>query len=220
MTTKFETALRLIDAAHIQDPRLITIPSTTLTPTTPATQSQSQPQDAKDQIQIPYELHYANQMTTYLTLRLPTASEYLRLAIRAQHLKRWEVPRDTYPHTKPGYYAWRGYLAKRQAEITVQICLESGYSKDEAGRVGALVRKEGLRKEDEDGEVQVLEDVACLVFLDGQLEEFEGGVGDEGKVVDILRKTWGKMSLRGRELAIGIGQGRGRVMELVGKALS
>lgn len=102
----------------------------------------------------------------------------------------------------------------------MQICLESGYSKDEAGRVGALVRKEGLRKEDEDGEVQVLEDVACLVFLDGQLEEFEGGVGDEGKVVDILRKTWGKMSLRGRELAIGIGQGRGRVMELVGKALS
>lgn len=103
----------------------------------------------------------------------------------------------------------------------MQICLESGYSEDEAARVGALVRKEGLRKEeDEDGEVQVLEDVACLVFLDGQLEEFEGGVGDEEKVVDILRKTWGKMSSRGRELAIGIGQGRGRVMELVGKALS
>lgn len=217
MTAKFETALRLIDAAHAQDPRLITIPS----PTAPSTTTPKQTPEPKNQTQIPYELHYANQMTTYLTLRLPSASEYLRLAIRAQHLKRWEVPRDAYPHTKPGYYAWRGYLAKRQAEIAMQMCLESGYSEDEAARVGALVRKEGLRKEeDEDGEVQVLEDVACLVFLDGQLEEFEGGVGDEGKVVDILRKTWGKMSSRGRELAIGIGQGRGRVMELVGKALS
>lgn len=194
--TKYETALRLIDEAHSQDPTTTT----------------SQNGD-----QLPYELHYANKMTQYLSQRQPTASEPLRLAIRAQHLKRWEVPRSSYPMTRAGYYAWRGYLGKRQAEIAVQICVESGYSHDEAERVGALVRKEDLRKQDE--ETQVLEDVACLVFLDDQLEGFEKGLGDEEKVVSILRKTWGKMSEKGRELALGISMSE-RAKELVGKALS
>ena len=98
------------------------------------------------------------------------------------------------------------------------MCLESGMSEDEADRVAALVRKEDLRR---DAETQVLEDVACLVFLDGGLEEFEKGFdGGEEKVVSILRKTWGKMSERGRELALGIGEGRLRVGELVSRALS
>lgn len=91
-------------------------------------------------------------------------------------------------------------------------------SEDEADRVAALVRKEDLRR---DAETQVLEDVACLVFLDGGLEEFEKGFdGGEEKVVSILRKTWGKMSERGRELALAIGEGRLRVGELVSRALS
>lgn len=91
-------------------------------------------------------------------------------------------------------------------------------SEAEAERVAALVRKEDLKR---DEETQVLEDVACLVFLDGGLEEFERGFeGGEDKMVSILRKTWGKMSDRGRELALGIGQGRVRVGELVTKALS
>lgn len=98
------------------------------------------------------------------------------------------------------------------------MCLESGMSEDEADRVAALVRKEDLRR---DAETQVLEDVACLVFLDGGLEEFEKGFdGGEEKVVSILRKTWGKMSERGRELALAIGEGRLRVGELVSRALS
>lgn len=80
-----------------------------------------------------------------------------------------------------------------------------------------MVRKEDLRKQDE--ETQVLEDVACLVFLDDQLEGFEKGLGDEEKVVSILRKTWGKMSEKGRELALGISMSE-RAKELVGKALS
>lgn len=98
------------------------------------------------------------------------------------------------------------------------LCVESGMREDEAERVAALVRKEDLKR---DEETQVLEDVACLVFLDGGLEEFERGFeGGEEKVVGILRKTWGKMSGRGRELALGIGEGRGRVGELVARALA
>ena len=63
-----------------------------------------------------------------------------------------------------------------------------------------LIRKEDLKK---DEETQTLEDVACLVFLDDQFEEFEQQ-HDEDKIVKILQKTWGKMSGRGHELALEI----------------
>lgn len=110
---------------------------------------------------------------------------------------------------------------RRQAEIAMGYCAEGGYEREQAGgvaeRVGALVRKEGLRG-GEDEEVQVLEDVACLVFLEDQLEEFQSGY-DEEKVVGILRRTWVKMSERGRELALGMELG-GKSKELVGRALA
>ncbi|KAE8384173.1 hypothetical protein ETB97_011538 [Aspergillus alliaceus] len=191
---KYTKALTLIDAAHAQDPKIITPPN--------------------DPTPIPYELHYANKMTRYLSLRCPSAPETLRLAIRAQHLKRWEIPRSSYPMTKLGYHSWRSSLQKRQAEIAEGMCLEAGYSVEEAGRVAALVRKEGLKS---DAEAQVLEDVACLVFLDDQFEEFEKGYEEE-KVLGILRKTWAKMSGEGRELALKIEMSE-RARALVGKAL-
>ncbi len=195
MTTKspYETALAAIDAAHSLDPTKITINS----------------------VETPYELHYAQKCTSYLTKRAPSASEPLRLAIRAQHFRRWEVPRSIYPMTRPGYHAWRTFLKKRQADLVQQICLESGYSEETAQRVGALIRKEGLK---EDEETQVLEDVACLVFLDDQFEAFEKE-HDEEKIVKILQKTWGKMTVRGHELALEIPMS-GRPRELVEKALA
>ena len=71
----------------------------------------------------------------------------------------------------------------------------------DAERVAALIRKEDLKN---DTETQVLEDVACLVFLDDQFEKFEREYGDEEKVVGILRKTWAKMTDEGHRLARGI----------------
>lgn len=208
--TQFNKAIEQIDHAHSQDPRLVTPPQT------PSADNDDDNNNGNPE-PIPYELHYANKMTKYLNKRCPTASETLQLAIRAQHLRRWEVPRDTYPKTKPGYYAWRSYLQKRQAEIAQQICLESGYSERDAERVAALVRKEGLKQED--GETQVLEDVACLVFLDDQFEEFERGVEEE-KVVEILRKTIVKMSPDGRALALEVVGGLSeRARGLVQRAL-
>ncbi|KAL4774150.1 hypothetical protein BDW60DRAFT_165929 [Aspergillus nidulans var. acristatus] len=198
MSTSFEKTLSLIDAAHAQDPKTTT------------------PSDPESSPVLPYELHYANKMTKYLSLRSPSASEALRLAVRAQHLRRWEVPRTDFPATKIGYHSWRSHLAKRQAEIAHSLCLEGGYDEQFAGRVAALVRKEGLRG-GEDEEVQVLEDVACLVFLEDQLEEFQSGY-DEEKVIGILQRTWVKMSERGRELALEMELG-GRSRELIGKAL-
>ncbi|KAH1470118.1 hypothetical protein KXX53_000473 [Aspergillus fumigatus] len=87
---KLTKALALIDEAHAQDPRRISVANS-----------------GNGNDTIPYELHYTNKMTAYLHKRTANPSELLQLAIRAQHLKRWEVPRDSCPATKAGYYAWR-----------------------------------------------------------------------------------------------------------------
>ena len=191
--TQFHHALRLIDEAHAQDPKKVTI----------------------NGIEKPYELHYAQKMSHYLEKRCPAAPEPLRLAIRAQHFRRWEIPRDSYPMTKPGYHAWRTYLKKRQAEMAAQICVECGYGGEDAERVASMIRKDDFKK---DEETQILEDVACLVFLDDQFEEFEKE-HDEEKIVTILKKTWGKMSEKGHELALEISMSD-RAKSLITKALS
>lgn len=191
--SSFEAAIHAIDEAHAHDPRKVQI-------------------RGEDE---PYELHYSKKMSDYLEKCDPDAGETLRLAIRAQHLRRWEVPRDSYAMNKTGYHLWRTYLKKRQAELATQICLDSGYSEEDALRVGALIKKENLKQ---DAETQTLEDVACLVFLDDQFEEFEKG-HDEAKIINILKKTWGKMSERGHELAMEISMSEG-ARELISKALT
>ena len=191
--TPYEKALAAIDRAHEDDPTLVNI----------------------DNRMVPYELHYAQKSTYYLGKHAPDASDVLRLAIRAQHFRRWEVPRNTYPMTKAGYYAWRTGLKKRQAEQTAEICIQSGFSSDDASRVAALIRKENIKSDDE---TQILEDVACLVFLDDQFEQFEKE-HDEPKIVNILRKTWVKMSERGHQLALEISMSSNAKL-LVSKALT
>jgi len=142
MAPNIEQALALVDEAHSNDPR-------------------------KTSSNEPYELHYAQRMTHYLDLHTPDSSPLLQVAVRAQHFRRWEVPRDSYPKTRPGYFAWRTFLKKRQAEQVEQICLTCGFSEEEAGRVARLIAKEELKKGEGkgDAEAQVLEDCACLVFL-------------------------------------------------------
>ncbi|KNG48922.1 glutamyl-trna synthetase [Stemphylium lycopersici] len=193
MSTPFERALSAIDAAHALDPNKVTVNGT----------------------EMAYELHYAQKCTSYLEKRAPDASEPLRLAIRAQHFRRWEVPRSSYPMTRPGYHAWRTFLKKRQAELVARICVEAGYSGQDSETVGALIRKEDLKANEE---TQVLEDVACLVFLDDQFEAFEKE-HDEEKILGILKKTWGKMTERGHELALQIPMGE-RPREVMDKALA
>ncbi|KAF2428297.1 hypothetical protein EJ08DRAFT_326166 [Tothia fuscella] len=193
MATSYDKAIALIDEAHALDPKKIT----------------------KEDKEVPYELHYAQKMSHYLNLRCPNASETLRIAIRSQHFRRWEVPRDSYPMTRIGYHAWRTFLKKRQAELASQICLDCGYSQEDSEQVAALIRKEDLKSNEE---TQVLEDVACLVFLDDQFEEFEKE-HDEDKIIKILQKTWGKMTEEGHQLASKIPMA-GRPQELIQKALA
>ena len=193
----YDHVIAAIDAAHSLDPTSHTLPSGET---------------------VPYELHYAEQMTLYLSkLSSTPPSSPLSIAIRAQHFRRWEVPRSSYPEGRTAYLKWRTDQKTRAATQVKQICLDNGITEDEANRVAALIRKENLKKDDE---TQQLEDAACLVFLDNQFEGFERGFeGGEEKMLGILRKTWGKMSERGRQEALKLDVGeRGKM--LLGKALS
>ncbi|OAA45259.1 glutamyl-tRNA synthetase [Beauveria brongniartii RCEF 3172] len=200
LPAQFAQAIKLIDDAHAQDPR----------------EAKNAGQDG-----VPHELHYARQMTSWLAIRCPEASPVLQLACRAQHFKRWEIPRDSFPRTRPGYLTWR---AKQKAQAASQVAdllgapqLQPEISEQDRARVAALIRKEKL---DSDPEAQALEDVACLVFLDDQFDDFEKRDDvDEDKIVNILRKTWGKMSARGREIALGMKLSE-RAKTLIGKALA
>nr|OQO19462.1 hypothetical protein B0A51_14404 [Rachicladosporium sp. CCFEE 5018] len=194
-TPDFAKARQMIYAAHDDDPTKHTLP---------------------DGSQIPYETHYSTQMESYLSKRCPDASEVLRLAVCGQHFRRWEVPRDSYPKTKVGYLTWRTHLKRRAGTEVARILDECNYSTEDFTRCQALIEKEGLKQGEE--QVQVLEDVACLVFLDDQFEEFKEK-HDEAKIVHILKKTWGKMSKEGHDLALEIPMTE-ECKALVGKALA
>jgi len=149
---------------------------------------------------VPAALVYGQRMSRRLTAFAPDASEPLRLAVRAQHLLRWTIPRASYPAGRRGYHRWRTDLAAFHAEQAGAILRGVGYEEETVARVQTLLRKERLRW---DPEVQTLEDVACLVFLEHHLGDFAAKT-PEDKVVDILRKTWHKMSEPGHQAALAL----------------
>ncbi|KAG7127898.1 hypothetical protein HYQ45_012277 [Verticillium longisporum] len=190
-----QKGLDLIDEAHARDPKA--------SETTPP---------------IPYELHYARKMTRWLAARQPEAGPALQLACRAQHFRRWEIPRSAYPMTRPGYLTWRAKLkSQAAAQVAALLTAETDVPPTDVARVAALIRKENLAA---DEETQVLEDVACLVFLDDQFDGFESKEEiDEPKIIGILQKTWTKMSEPGRALALKMDLSE-RATALITKALA
>ena len=162
----------------------------------------------------PAALVYGERMSGALERFKKSPSDHLQIAARAQHIERWTCPRASYPEGRAGYLKWRADLKSFHARRAGELMQEAGYSQSDIDRVGALVRKKGLKR---DPEAQVLEDVACLVFLEHYAEEFIAKHEDE-KVVDILRKTIGKMSADGVEAAKKIGL-EGRLADLLHRAL-
>ena len=134
---------------------------------------------------------------------VPEADDVLRLAARCQHLERFTVPRNTFPLGKVGYYAWRRSLYTRQAERCREILLSVGFSAEDAGRAAKWVAKDGLKT---DPGTQALEDAACLVFLENEIQDFAAQHADypREKFIDILRKTWKKMSAPAQAAALGL----------------
>ena len=150
--------------------------------------------------EYPKELLYARRMTEWLERLAPDASEALRLAVRGQHICRWTMPRESYPKDRKGYLQWRTALGRFHAENVGGILREAGYGEEAIARVQSLVRKERLKS---DPEAQLLEDAACLVFLESYFLDFSRQ-HEEEKILGILRKTWAKMSPLGQKAALGL----------------
>lgn len=150
-----------------------------------------------DNPELSKALVYGWRMSEWLSRLCDAPSEALVLAARGQHLRRWQVPRETYPADRSGYLAWRTFLYGFHAEQLSAILAQAGYDPETIERAASIVAKRRLRQ---DPEVQCLEDTACLVFLSHEFAAFTKAHAED-KLVAIVRKTWGKMSERARHAA-------------------
>ena len=176
--TRFETAIALIDKKNLEDPNTYQVSG----------------------FEYPKELLYSQRMTRKLLQYEPNASKALQIAARAQHICRWKIPRNEYPMDRVGYLKWRETLKKMHANITTEILAQVGFDEQFQKRVQKIILKKLIKKNEES---QTLEDTICLVFLDYYFDEFAAKHSDE-KVIDILKKTWVKMSEKGHEAALKI----------------
>jgi len=150
-----------------------------------------------------FESLYAERMSVRLAAIYPEASDLLKIAARAQHLRRWEIPRLDYPEGRRGYNEWRRACRAHHAKSVGEIMRAHGYDEAAAARVGALICKDQLKK---DPESQALENVAAVVFLEHYFADFlaKHDGYDDDKIIDILGKTLCKMSPRGHAAALAL----------------
>jgi hypothetical protein len=175
---RFEEAVAAIDAANADDPHTVVF---------------------RGEVR-PKELLHAELMTAWVKRLDPDATEAQLLAARANHLRRWVVPRSTFPDGRAGYLRWRREQKDRHAREVGEILVAAGFDEGTIERVAAIVRKDGLG---DNPAVQVHEDALCLVFLQTQFDPVAEKLGHD-KTVDVVRKTLNKMSAEGRSAAIGL----------------
>jgi hypothetical protein len=192
-TDRLAAALAAIDAANADDPNVIVV----------------------DGVERPKEQAHAELMTGWVRRLDPECTDEQLLAARAHHLRRWSVPRDSYPDGRSGYLRWRTKLKQQHADEVAAILGEVGYGAESVTRVQQIVRKQGLGR---DPAVQVHEDALCLVFLQTQLDELIERLGDD-RTVEVLRKTAAKMSPAGLAAAQGLDLPASSVA-LLGRALA
>lgn len=181
MSPRFDALVRAIDAANADDPRSTEIGGA----------------------KRPYEQVYSERMTARLAAMYPDASEALRIAARAQHIRRWDIPRADFPEGRAGYNDWRRTCREHHGKVISEIMGRHGYAPDEIARVVMLIKKEQLKK---DRESQALENVVDVVFVEHYIEDFLAKYSsyDEDKVIDIVGKTLRKMSPKGHQAALAL----------------
>jgi len=169
--SRLDAASSAIDSANADDPNEVTVRGGT----------------------VPLALAHGRLAAEWVTRLSPGADDTVVLAARAHHLRRWEVPRSSYPEGRPGYLRWRRDQKQRHADDVASLLDAAGYSSDEIERVRALIRREGLGT---DPDTQLVEDAACLVFIETQLGEVSERF-DREHLLDVIRKTARKMSPAG-----------------------
>lgn len=165
--------------------------------------------------EFPKELLYAERMTNQLNKFAPNSSEALQLTVRCQHICRWEIPRDSYEMNRVGYLTWRKELKDFHAKKASEILGKAGYNAETINEVEFLLLKKQLKK---NADTQTLEDVVCLVFLEFYFSKFSEKYSEE-KLIDIVQKTWKKMSEKGHKAALGLKLPES-ALALITKALS
>ena len=171
----FKSALKRFEAIDCEDPRKL----------------------EEDDTEIAWSLLYHRRLQYWVEQLSENPSEALLLAARCQHIRRWEIARKTYPMNRSGYQKWRRRLARHHAEQAKIVLESAGYDGYLIQRVQELIQKVRLKL---DPEVQLLEDAICLLFLEIEYEKFLKKHSEE-KVINILRKTWHKMSPAGHGAA-------------------
>lgn len=195
LSPRFQAAIDDIDAANARDPR----------------------QDSVDGMLRPREVVYSERMSECLPQLYPEASEALRIAARAQHICRWQIPRQKYPLGREGYNAWRSACRDHHGALTSAITRRHGYAENEIAQVVKIIRKEQLKR---DPESQALENVVAVVFVQHYLDAFVADHKDydDAKLADILKKTLRKMDSTGHAAALGLNLPEPTV-RLIGMAL-
>jgi hypothetical protein len=169
----FDRALAELERAHAEDPR-------------------------KLEGGLAWSIHYHRRLSHWIDVIDPHASTALKLAAHCGHIRRWTIRRTDYQEGRSGYKRWRSDLARFHAEEAGRILHAVGYDAQTIERVQDILQKRRLAL---DPDVQSFEDGLCLVFLENELADF-AAKHPEDKVADIIRKTWGKMSPRGHEVAL------------------
>ena len=175
----YDKALALIDAANSEDPNQVSA-------------------EGKD---WPKELLYSERMTDMLERYKADADDAMKLAIRAQHIQRWKSPRNAYPMDRIGYLKWRKDPYKIQADNAADLLLEAGYDDETISRLRNAVAKKNIKG---NADTQLLEDVTDMVFMEHYILEFVAKHPDysEQKWIEIIQKTWHKMSANAHEFAL------------------
>ena len=181
---RFERAIAAIDAANADDPQRITV----------------------DGVPQPKELTHARMLGAWVRRLDPAPSEALLLAAHAHHVRRWTVPRNSYPPGRQAYLRWRRDLHAFHAAEAARLLRGAGYDARTIERVQEIVRKQRLTRDPAttDPEVQTLEDGLNLVFLETQFDELIERLDDDARTAAIVAKTWRKMSPRGHEAALAL----------------
>lgn len=176
----FKKAIELIDAANSEDPNQVT--------------------DEHGKT-WPKELLYSYRMAEILQRYAPEADSICQLAISSQHIQRWKSPRNAYPMDRIGYLQWRKDLYKFHADTMGELMSQAGYAADDIERAKKMVAKVGIKS---NPDTQLLEDVADLVFIEYYLLDFANRHPDytEDKWIEIIQKTWKKMSEKGQKFAL------------------
>ena len=145
----------------------------------------------------------------------PRATEPLIIAARGHHLRRWEIPRNSYQRSRRGYLAWRDRLYAFQAEVVAEVMHRVGYTEDAVAQADFLLRKQGIGA---DANAQTYEDAVSLAFLEVRLTSFMDTVSEE-QLSRALHNTWRKMSESGHAAALTLNL-EPKAAEVISRALT